>query len=72
MAKWSCNGAVSGGKHLGYVDAETEEEAIEKAWRLNEIYISLCHHCAGECEDAEVVRIDVYKEDEDSASEPAG
>ena len=63
MAKYSCNGIVGGGKYLGVVEADSPEEAKEKAWLLGTCYVSFCHQCAGECEDPQITDIDVTLED---------
>lgn len=57
MARWSLVGVVTGGKYIGTVEAETEEEAIEKGFQLSEASVSLCHGCASECEDPEIEEI---------------
>lgn len=54
MKTWRCYGIVTGTKYLGEVQADTEEEAREKAMKLDTCYVSFCYHCSGECEDAEV------------------
>jgi hypothetical protein len=62
MKTWACYGIVTGSKYLGTVEAETKEEAEEKALELESTYIDLCHQCASECEDAEVHDIQVEEE----------
>lgn len=32
--KWSIGGRITGSVYIGEVEAETEEEAIEKGWEL--------------------------------------
>jgi hypothetical protein len=59
MPRFRCYGKVVGSKYLGVFEAETEEEATEKALASEAACISLCHQCAGECEDPEVERIDI-------------
>ena len=59
MAKYSCNGIVSGGKYLGTVEADTPEEAKEKAWKLDACHVSFCHQCSENCEDPQITDIDV-------------
>jgi hypothetical protein len=51
---WRVHGTVTGSKYLGEFEAETEEEAIEKALDSDAAYISLCHQCSGNCEDPTV------------------
>jgi hypothetical protein len=57
MKKYYCYATVTGSKYLGIVEANNEKEAEKKAWELDELYVSLCHQCAGECEDAEITKI---------------
>ena len=53
MPKWRVTGTVTGGKCLGEYEADTKEEAEQKA--LEEAgFVSLCHQCASQCEDGEV------------------
>ena len=53
--KYHVYGTVVGSKYLGEFEAASEEEAIEKA--SNEAYVSFCHQCSQECENAEVTDI---------------
>jgi len=57
--KYSVNASISGSKYLGTVDAESEEDAIQKGYDLDTAYCSLCHECSGECEDPHVDEIHV-------------
>ncbi len=57
VKKWRCIGEVSGGKYLGVVEAENEEEAKKKGFNLGEAYVSLCCQCSNECENAEIHEI---------------
>lgn len=50
--KYRVSGQVTGSKYLGVFEANTPEEAEEIAIEQNGI--SLCHQCAGECEDPEI------------------
>lgn len=59
MKTWDCYARVVGSKFLGTVEAETAEEAKQKAWDLPTAYISLCHECAGEV-DPDIDDIDVF------------
>lgn len=52
--KFSVYGVVSAGKYLGDFEAETKEEAIKLALESEAASVSLCHQCAGECEDPEI------------------
>jgi hypothetical protein len=57
MAKWTIYGAVRASKYVGQVEAETEEEAIEKGWKLDTVGCSVCHQCADEIEDPEIEQL---------------
>jgi len=52
MPKFNVYGSVVGSKFIGTYEAKTRDEAIDKASR--DAHVSLCHHCATECENAEV------------------
>lgn len=58
MPKYRVHGKVVGGKYLGEFEAATPEEAEEMAIEENG-GVSLCHQCADECEDPEVVECSV-------------
>jgi len=47
-------GVVTGSKYLGHFEADSEEEAIEKAINSAAASVSMCHQCAEDCEDPEV------------------
>lgn len=55
--KFAVYGKVVGTKFLGLFEAESEEEVKNKVWASDRTHISLCHHCADECEDPEVSEI---------------
>ena len=57
MKKWEVCGVVSGTKYIGTVEAETKEEAEEKAFELDEAFVSLCNQCSRECEDPEIHKV---------------
>ena len=50
--KFRVYGTVVGSKYLGIFEAESKEEAEEKA--LDTSSVSLCHQCSEECEDPEI------------------
>jgi hypothetical protein len=54
MAKWRCVGVVTASKYLGEVEADTEEEAKEKAFDLPSMSVALCNQCADEASDASI------------------
>lgn len=62
MPKWAAYGRVVGNKYLGTVDADTEEEAREKAFKLDACSISVCHQCSDQIEDPEISEVDVQRE----------
>ena len=49
---YSVTAAVVGSKWVGDYEAETGEEAIQKAYE--HAHVSLCHECASECEDPSI------------------
>ena len=66
LKTYQCIGSVVGGKYLGEVQAKSPEEAIEKAYRDLDSYVSLCHKCSGECENAEIQEIILECDGEDA------
>lgn len=54
MPKYAVIGTVVGAKYLGDFEADTPEEAVEKAVEAAGGPVSLCHACSSECEDGEV------------------
>lgn len=63
MPIYRVSAVVIGSKYIGEFEAESVEEAKEMAWESDELFISLCHSCSGECEDAEVTELNVDEED---------
>lgn len=59
MPKYSVSGTVVGGKYLGVVTADNVEQAEELGWNHLECYVSLCHQCVDECENAEISELHV-------------
>lgn len=61
--KFNVTGLWDASKHLGVVEAETAEEAKQKAlntdWDGKE-YVSLCHQCADELEVGDMTDVLVY------------
>lgn len=64
MTTFECYGRIYATKFLGTVEAETAEEAQDKAWKELDSTVSLCHVCVEEAENAEIEKIDVVPEDE--------
>ena len=58
--KYHVYGTVKACKYLGSFEADSEEEAIEKALNSDEAYVSLCYQCSSECEDPAIE--DAYAE----------
>lgn len=63
MPMYRVCGKVSGGKYLGDFEADSAEEAVEKALNSEDVYIQLCleysRQCENvECQDAEAELID--------------
>jgi len=56
--KWDVYGVVLGTKYLGVFEAFSKEEAIEKALKSGEFYVSLCHQCSKEISDPEIQSAD--------------
>lgn len=61
--KYEVMGQVSGGKFMGTYEASSKEEA-EKMALDKEGYVSLCHQCASECEDAQIDEVFVTEVEE--------
>lgn len=55
MPRYSVSGAVHGSTWIGWYDANTPQEAIERAY--NDAGISLCHECARKVSDPEVLEL---------------
>ena len=66
MTKWNVNLAFSASKFVGGVEAETKEEAIEKAM-MEHGYVSICHKCSDEIEVGDVIEDDCSAEMDDDA-----
>lgn len=60
--KWHVTGSVHAGKYLGAFDADTGEEAIQKAMDKNG-FVSVCHHCSAECSDPEIGEVTAESDD---------
>jgi hypothetical protein len=59
MKTWAVYARVSGSKYIGTVEAETEEEALEKGWKHENCYSSVCHQCSDNIEDPEITDLAV-------------
>lgn len=55
--KWNVHGAVHASKFIGTFEADTKEEAEAMAWDSEASCVSVCHQCADDIEDPEVVRL---------------
>jgi len=63
--KFRVSVTVVGSKYLGEFEAKTKEEAIEMASR--NAYVSLCHQCGSECEDAQMEEFHAEADDDGGA-----
>ena len=57
MAKYRIYGTVTGSKYIGEVEADSKEEAEEKAWEKLDTSICLCWECSREIKDPEVTEV---------------
>lgn len=64
MKRYRATAVIAGGKYLGEVDAENEEQAKEKAWNLPEAFVSVCHQCTDDVGELEIADIDVEEVEE--------
>ena len=64
MAKWSITASVVGSKYVGEVEADTQEEAIEKGWKHPNAYCSVCHACSDDIEDPELQELFAEKRED--------
>ena len=62
MPRYAVYGLVTGTKFLGEFEAETMEKAIEMAGE--DAFVNLCHHCASECDGAEIHEFKAERIDE--------
>lgn len=65
MPRYRCYGRVVVSKYLGEYEADSGEKAREKAFK--EACCSLCHQCAGECDDPEIDEVTVELVEEEPA-----
>ncbi|MFD2334653.1 hypothetical protein ACFSR7_35875 [Cohnella sp. GCM10020058] len=59
MPKYSVYGYIRTSKFIGEFEAATKEEAEQMAWDSDEAYVSVCHHCARQVQDPEIISMDV-------------
>lgn len=64
MPKYRVYGVVIGSKLIGEYEAETPEQAKNMAADSDENYVSLCHQCAKEIDDAQVSDAHDYQVEE--------
>lgn len=62
MSKWHVNAAIHAGKYVGEVEADSAEEAFEKARDLD-AGVSPCWSCARQLNDPEVAYLIVENDD---------
>ena len=58
MKQFRVIGIVSGSKVIGTFEAEDAEDAKRQAAESDECYVSLCHSCCNECDDAQILEFD--------------
>lgn len=54
MPRYRVVGTVIGSKYLGEFEADTPEEAVEKALDSEECHVSVCHQCSDDISDPEI------------------
>lgn len=59
MKKYRVYGIVTGSKYLGIIEAENEDDAKEKGFNLDGVYVSVCHQCSNEIDDPDIHEIQV-------------
>lgn len=64
MPKYEVWGRVVGSKYIGSYEASTEEEAIANALEDGDAYVSVCHSCVGEVNEAVVDELSAEKIEE--------
>ncbi|MFD1206657.1 hypothetical protein ACFQ38_16290 [Sporosarcina contaminans] len=64
MPKYRMYGVLDATKYLGEVEAENKEQAEEKAWESDEQHVSICHHCSGEFDLGDMIRVIVEEVEE--------
>jgi len=62
MPKYRVYGKVVGTKYIGTFEAATKEEAEQKAWDDDGAWVSVCHQCARDVEDPEIVSMEVEED----------
>jgi len=65
MTKYHLTGHVSGSKHLGVYEANSPEEALQKALDDERVDCSVCHQCSSEVEDPGICKVSVWNTDTD-------
>ena len=54
---YSVYAKIVGSKYLGEVEADSEDEAIEKAFQLDSCHCSVCHQCSKQIDNPEIDEI---------------
>lgn len=62
--KYGVYARIVGSKYIGTFEADSPQQARDKAFASNATHISFCHQCSEECEDPEIERLDVEIEDD--------
>lgn len=62
LPKYSISASVVASKHIGEYEAETEEQAIEMAWK--DASVSVCHYCSRQIDEPEIEELHAEKIDQ--------
>ncbi|MEJ6529603.1 hypothetical protein [Exiguobacterium sp. USCH10] len=62
MPKYMIHATVVASKYIGEYEAETEERAIEMAWK--DAHVSICHQCSGEVDEPQIDELHAEKVDQ--------
>lgn len=54
MPRYRVSGTVTASKYLGEFEADSPEDAVDKALTSDAAYVSVCHQCAHDVEDPEI------------------
>lgn len=54
MPLYRVSGTVTASKYLGEFEADSPEDAVEKALESEEAHVSVCHQCAHDVSDPEI------------------
>ncbi len=72
MKNFRVVGTMVGSKYLGEIEAETAQEALDRAPAELDFGCNLCHHCSGQCEDGEIDHYGAEEIDGDESAQVDG